>query len=73
MLKRYIGSQPEVAVMIRGTSFGAVKTGEAIPIPDDIANSVAWPEANWEDVTDGSTPNPNSGTETETTNETEAS
>jgi len=64
MLKRYIGSQPEVEVIIRGTSFGALKTGEAIPVPDDIANSVSWPEANWEDVTDGSNPNPNPDTDT---------
>ena len=49
MLKRYIGSVPEVEVVVAGNSYGAVKTGEAIAIPDDVANAASWPEENWED------------------------
>lgn len=50
MLKRYIGPIDEVTVTIAGTDYGKVKSGEAIPIPDDVVDSVAWPESNWEDV-----------------------
>lgn len=53
MLKRYIGSFPEVTVTIAGNDYGLAKTGEAIPVPDDIAASVSWSEENWEDVTNG--------------------
>ena len=49
MLKRYIGHQTPVSVVIGGEDFGFVETGEAIAVPDDLANSVIWPEENWED------------------------
>ena len=49
MLKRYIGHQSPVSVVIGGEDFGYVETGEAIAVPDDLANSVVWPEENWED------------------------
>lgn len=47
MLKRYMGPESPVRVVIAGHDFGFVKTGEAIAVPDDLANSVAWPERNW--------------------------
>jgi hypothetical protein len=50
MLKRYIGPIDEVTVTIAGQDYGMVKSGDAIPIPDDVADSVSWPESNWEDV-----------------------
>lgn len=56
MLKRYIGPIDEVSVIIAGQDFGLVKTGQAIPVPDEIANSVSWGDANWEDVTDKKSP-----------------
>jgi len=51
MLKRYVGSADEVEVVVAGVSFGLVNNGDAIPVPDELANSVSWPEDNWEDVT----------------------
>jgi hypothetical protein len=49
MLKRYIGRESPARIVIAGKDFGTVETGESIPVPDDLANSVAWPEANWAD------------------------
>ena len=53
MLKRYIGSIQEVSVVIAGKDYGVVNTGDSIPVPDDIAASVSWPETNWEDANPG--------------------
>jgi hypothetical protein len=47
MLKRYMGEISPAKIKIAGRDFGVVETGDAIVIPDDLANSVAWPEANW--------------------------
>lgn len=49
MLKRYIGRTSPARIVIAGREFGVVETGDSIPVPDDLANSVAWPESNWED------------------------
>lgn len=49
MLKTYIGDLSPVSVVVGGQDFGAVETGDSIVVPDDLANSVAWPEANWAD------------------------
>ena len=71
MLKKYIGPGPEVEVIIRGVSFGALKPGESIPVPDELAASVSWPESNWEDVKSTGKSKPDA--ETSDTNENEAS
>lgn len=47
MLKRYIGHQSPVSVVVGGEDFGYVETGDSIVVPDDLANSVSWPEENW--------------------------
>lgn len=52
MLKRYIGSVAEVSVVIQGTDYGLIKTGESLSVPDEVAENAAWPEDNWEDVTE---------------------
>ena len=57
MLKRYIGSVPEVSVTIDGTGF-TLKTGESVPVPDEFAASRSWPEENWEDVSTKAAPAP---------------
>ena len=49
MLKRYIGHVSPASIRIAGQDFGVVETGEAIVIPDELADAVAWPEENWED------------------------
>lgn len=49
MLKRYVGPYPEVSVSVAGNDFGTVKNGEALVIPDELAESVGWSE-HWEDV-----------------------
>lgn len=49
MLKRYIGPFSPVTVVIAGQDFGMVETGDSLAVPDDLANSVAWPETNWAD------------------------
>lgn len=49
MLKRYIGND-EVTVTLAGQDFGTVNTGDSIPVPDELANSLSWPESLWEDV-----------------------
>jgi hypothetical protein len=49
MLKRYMGEISPAKIRIAGQDFGVVETGDAIVVPDDLANSVAWPEANWTD------------------------
>lgn len=49
MLKRYMGQESPVRVVIAGHDFGVVETGDAIAVPDDLVNAVAWPEANWSD------------------------
>ena len=49
MLKRYIGPADEVTVSINGQDFGIVHKGESIPVPDELANSVMWPEELWDD------------------------
>lgn len=52
MLKRYIGLVPEVTVTIQGNDYGVIRTGESLSVPDEVAENAAWPESNWEDVTD---------------------
>jgi hypothetical protein len=49
MLKRYIGHQSPVSVILGGEDFGYVETGDSIAVPDDLANSLSWPEENWAD------------------------
>jgi len=49
MLKRYIGEH-EVTVTLMGQDFGTVSNGDAIPVPDDLAKALSWPESLWEDV-----------------------
>jgi hypothetical protein len=49
MLKRYIGHQSPVSIVLNGEDFGYVETGDSVAVPDDLANSLSWPEANWED------------------------
>lgn len=49
MLKRYIGPADEVTVSINGQDYGIVHNGESIPVPDELANSVSWPENLWDD------------------------
>jgi hypothetical protein len=49
MLKRYIGPDDEVRVVVAGTEIGVVKKGEAIAISDDVANTVVWPDELWSD------------------------
>ena len=51
MLKRYIGPFAVASVSAGGRNLGSVEKGEAIYIPDDLVNSVGWPELSWEDVT----------------------
>jgi hypothetical protein len=48
MLKTYTGHFHEgVEVVVMGESYGHVKPGESIVIPDEIAEQVAWPEDIW--------------------------
>lgn len=47
MLKRYMGRVSPARIVIAGQEFGVVETGDAIVVPDDVANSVDWPEENW--------------------------
>lgn len=49
MLKLYIGHQSPVSVILGGEDFGYVETGDSIVVPDDLANSLSWPEENWAD------------------------
>ena len=49
MLKRYIGPDDEVRVVVAGTEIGFVKRGEAIAVSDEMAASVVWPEELWSD------------------------
>jgi len=56
MLKRYIGHQSPVSVVVGGQDFGYVETGDQIVVPDDLADSVTWPEENWADGDSKPTP-----------------
>lgn len=49
MLKTYIGPRRSVRIVIAGEDYGCAEQGQAIVVPDDVANSVAWPEGNWRD------------------------
>jgi hypothetical protein len=49
MLKRYIGHQSPVSIVLNGEDFGYVETGDSIAVPDELANSLSWPEDNWAD------------------------
>lgn len=49
MLKRYVGHQSPVSVILGGEDFGYVETGDSIVVPDDLADALSWPEENWED------------------------
>lgn len=49
MLKRYIGHQSPVSVVLGGEDFGYVETGDSIVVPDDLAKTISWPDTNWED------------------------
>lgn len=48
-LKRYTGPFPAVEVRIAGEDFGKVAKGDAIAVPDDLANQVVWQDDLWED------------------------
>ena len=50
-LKRYKGHFGEgVEVVIMGESYGHLKPGDSVVVPDEIAEQVAWPEDIWEDA-----------------------
>lgn len=49
MLKRYIGPDEEVKLVVAGYEIGVVKKDEAIVIPDELAELVVWPEKLWAD------------------------
>lgn len=50
MLKTYIGPYAEgVEVMIAGESFGLVKPGETLVIPDELGETVGWSDEIWQD------------------------
>jgi hypothetical protein len=50
MLKTYKGPFSEgVELVISGRSFGVVKPGESVVIPDELAAKVVFPESIWED------------------------
>ena len=51
-LKRYIGPHDSVTVSVAGNDFGMVEHGSSLAVPDELAESVAWPEDHWEDVTE---------------------
>lgn len=56
MLKQYIGPFDEVEVIAFGKSYGNVKPGESVAIPDDVASQLAWSEEIWQDATAESEP-----------------
>lgn len=37
-------------VLVAGHQLGTVRTGEVLEVPDELAETVAWPESLWEDV-----------------------
>jgi len=50
-LKRYKGHFAEgVELRVMGESFGTLKPGESVAVPDELAEQVTWPEDVWEDV-----------------------
>lgn len=49
MLMRYVGPLEEARISVAGNDFGTIKRGEAIVVPDELANSVEWSE-HWENV-----------------------
>lgn len=49
MLKQYIGPYDEVRVVVAGIEVGRVKQGESLAIPDEVADSVTWPDTLWQD------------------------
>lgn len=50
-LMRYVGPLEEARISIAGNDFGTVKPGEALAVPDELAESVGWSE-HWESVKD---------------------
>jgi len=59
MLKTYTGSSADgVELVVRGVSYGIVKPGESVAVPDDVAESVEWPEENWSDGQSPKEPGP---------------
>jgi hypothetical protein len=48
-LKRYVGPDSEVSVVVAGREMGIVKNGEAIVVPDELAELVVWQDQLWED------------------------
>jgi hypothetical protein len=48
-LKRYIGPEDEVRLVVAGNEIGVVSQGGSIVVPDDVAESVGWAEEFWED------------------------
>lgn len=49
MLKRYVGPDDEVRVVVAGTEIGNVRQGESIAVPDEIAELTVWPDTLWQD------------------------
>lgn len=49
-LKRYIGPADAVEVRLMGEDYGRVEHGEALSVPDEVAEKLAWPAENWEDA-----------------------
>ena len=55
MLKRYIGPFNVASVTAAGRNLGSVEKGEVLYVPNDVADSVGWPESSWESVTNEKT------------------
>ena len=51
-LKKYVGQHYEgIELVVHGESFGYLKPGESVVVPDELADTVAWPDELWEDET----------------------
>lgn len=50
MLKRYIGPFKRVHVPALGPELSSIELGESVYVPDELAESLGWPEDSWEDV-----------------------
>jgi hypothetical protein len=47
MLKEFIGQEARI-VVVNGKSYGEVKPGDRLAIPDD--DPATWPESSWKDI-----------------------
>lgn len=37
-------------VLVAGHQLGNMRHGDVLDVPDELADAVAWPESQWEDV-----------------------